>query len=171
MILVALGSNLPGPAGPPAAQVAAALDMLGRHGIAILRRSRLWRSPAWPDPTEPAFVNAVAVVDTALSPRDLLAELHAVEAALGRVRGRPNAPRTLDLDLLDADGRVLPGGDGAPTLPHPRMTTRAFVLLPLADVAPDWRHPVSGASLAALVAGLAPDHGTVPLGGADAGPG
>ena len=171
MILVALGSYLPGPAGPPEAQVAAALEMLGRRAIAVLRRSRYWRSPAWPDPAEPAFVNAVAVVATVLSPRALLAELHAVEAALGRVRGRPNAPRTLDLDLLDYDGRILPGGDGAPALPHPRMTTRAFVLLPLADVAPDWRHPVSGVGLATLVAALGPDHGTVPLGEAEASPG
>jgi len=87
-------------------------------------------------------------------PVELLTRLHAIEAAFGRRRdGTSNAARTLDLDLLDFDGMQL---DGRPVLPHPRMTDRAFVLVPLADVAPDWRHPVSGRSIADLVADLGP---------------
>jgi 2-amino-4-hydroxy-6-hydroxymethyldihydropteridine diphosphokinase len=79
--------------------------------------------------------------------------LHQTEGAFGRWRTTPNAPRTLDLDLLDYDGRVQ---QGPPQLPHPRMETRAFVLFPLRDVAPDWRHPISGLGLTQLIAKLPP---------------
>jgi 2-amino-4-hydroxy-6-hydroxymethyldihydropteridine diphosphokinase len=95
---------------------------------------------------------------TAPVPADrLLAELHAVEEEFGRVRGARNAPRIIDLDLLDYRGEIAAGGPGKASLPHPRMTGRAFVLRPLADVAPQWRHPVSGASIQALVAALPGD--------------
>ncbi len=77
--------------------------------------------------------------------------LHDVETSFGRERTAKNAPRTLDLDLIDYQGRV---EDGPPVLPHPRMAERAFVLIPMADVAPEWRHPQSGASLADLMAAL-----------------
>lgn len=162
MILVALGSNLAGPAGPPLAQVQAALDALAARGVAVLGRSRWWRSPAWPDPREPEFVNGVASLRSALPPAELLRVLHAVEAELGRIRGRRNAPRTIDLDLLDYDGRVVrePGGL---ELPHPRLGERGFVLHPLAELAPDWRHPVSGLTATALAATLAPEAGVEPL--------
>jgi 2-amino-4-hydroxy-6-hydroxymethyldihydropteridine diphosphokinase len=113
--------------------------------------SPLYRNPAWPDPTDPPFVNAVASLDTARDPESLMALLHELEQAFGRVRLQANAPRTLDLDLLDYHGLVQAG---PPVLPHPRMSDRAFVLQPLADIAPCWRHPVSGQSVAALLAAL-----------------
>ena len=162
MILVALGANLPGPAGAPRAQLAAALAELDRAGVRVKRVSRLWRTPAWPDPAEPSFLNAVAVVETSLPPVGLLALLHAVEARLGRRRGRANAPRPIDLDLIDHDGLVTRDG-AAPVLPHPRVGERAFVLLPLADVAPCWRHPVSGCGLRDLIAALPPGATAEPL--------
>ena len=87
----------------------------------------------------------------------LLAELHAVEEAFGRVRTVPNAARLIDLDLLDFHGEIAAGGPGRATLPHPRMADRAFVLRPLADLAPDWRHPVTGPPIAALLAALPAD--------------
>ena len=80
-----------------------------------------------------------------------MARLHAVERKFGRVRGARNAPRTLDLDLLDYNGRI---EGGPPVLPHPWIETRAFVLVPLADVAPSWKHPVSGRDVRALIAAL-----------------
>ena len=126
-------------------------------GVKILRRSSFYETPAWPDPAEPAFVNAVAAVETALQPVELLALLHGVETAFGRMRSAPNAPRTLDIDLLDYDGLVM---DDGVTLPHPRMTVRGFVLIPLAEIAPGWRHPVTGLAAAQLLAGL-PDRGGV----------
>lgn len=152
-IYIALGANLPGPAGTPRATLVAALGRLEEAGVHVVRRSRFYRSPAWPDPADPEFVNAVAEVETALSPAALLALLHGIEAALGRVRAAPNVPRALDLDLLDYRGAV---EAGPPTLPHPRLHRRAFVLLPLAEVAPAWRHPVSRRSVGELIAALEP---------------
>jgi len=96
-------------------------------------------------------VNAVVHVETALAPGPLMAELLHTEKSFGRVRARANAPRTLDLDLIDYDGRI---EYGPVTLPHPRIADRGFVLIPLADVAPGWRHPVSGETVEALIAAL-----------------
>jgi 2-amino-4-hydroxy-6-hydroxymethyldihydropteridine diphosphokinase len=141
MILIALGSNLSSHAGDPAATLRAALANLRDNGVTPIDISAFYRTPAWPDPRDPEFVNAIARVETELSPKELIAQLHKTEAAFGRVRKEKNAPRSLDLDILDYDGRV---EQGLPVLPHPRMASRAFVLVPLHDIAPDWRHPVSG---------------------------
>ena len=156
MILIALGANLPGPAGEPARALDHALGKLDSKGVKIRRVSSFYETPAWPDPADPAFVNAVAAVETTLQPVELLTLLHGVETEMGRLRSAPNAPRTLDLDLLDYDGRVM---DEGLVLPHPRMAERSFVLVPLAEIAPDWRHPVSGERVGALLASL-PDRDT-----------
>ena len=153
MILIALGANLPSPAGKPADTLNAALADFAVRSITIEKRSGFYRSLAWPDPNDPPFINAVAAVRTNLSPSALLATLHEVESFFGRKRAEPNAPRTLDLDILDYDGRI---ERGPPVLPHPRLEDRAFVLFPLRDVAPDWRHPVSGRSISELIAALPP---------------
>ena len=153
MILIALGANLPSPAGKPADTLNAALADFAVRSITIEKRSGFYRSAAWPNPSDPPFVNAVAAVRTPLSPRNLLAALHEVESSFGRKRSELNAPRSLDLDILDYDGRV---EQGPPVLPHPRMESRAFVLLPLRDVAPDWRHPLSGRTISELIAALPP---------------
>jgi 2-amino-4-hydroxy-6-hydroxymethyldihydropteridine diphosphokinase len=162
-IFLGLGANLPGPAGPPRATLEAALAALEAAGVRVVRRSRWYRSPAWPDPAEPAYINAVAEVETGLAAADLLALLHRIEAKLGRARGRPNAPRTIDLDLLDYRGTVAGGAGGGPALPHPRLHERAFVLLPLAEIAPAWRHPASGRTVGELIAALPADTRAEPL--------
>jgi len=110
-----------------------------------------------PASDQPWYLNAVAEIATELPADRLLAVLHEVEGAFGRVRSTPNAARRIDLDLLDFRGEIAPGGPGRATLPHPRMTARAFVLRPLADLAPAWRHPVSRTPIEALVAALPAD--------------
>jgi 2-amino-4-hydroxy-6-hydroxymethyldihydropteridine diphosphokinase len=153
MILIALGANLASAVGRPEETLRAALASLDAKGITVERRSGFYLSEAWPNPADPPFVNAVASVRTRLEPVELLQILHEVEAAFGRKRCSRNAPRTLDLDLIDYDHRI---EHGDPELPHPRMEDRAFVLIPLRDIAPEWRHPQSGRSVDELIARLGP---------------
>jgi 2-amino-4-hydroxy-6-hydroxymethyldihydropteridine diphosphokinase len=107
-----------------------------------------------PASDQPWYVNAAAEVRTDLSADPLLAELHAVEDEFGRVRAEPNAARLIDLDLLDYQGQQARGGPGRATLPHPRLSGRAFVLRPLADLAPHWRHPLLELPIQALLEAL-----------------
>ncbi|HET7591893.1 MAG TPA: 2-amino-4-hydroxy-6-hydroxymethyldihydropteridine diphosphokinase [Rhodanobacteraceae bacterium] len=136
---VALGSNLD----DPEAQVEGGFAALAAlPGTRLRARSRLYRTPPWGVVDQPAFVNAAAALETSLAPRALLEALLAIEAGAGRVRGVRNGPRTLDLDLLaygDCELR-----EAGLTLPHPRLHERAFVLLPLADVAPGFDVPGQG---------------------------
>jgi 2-amino-4-hydroxy-6-hydroxymethyldihydropteridine diphosphokinase len=148
MKLVGLGANLPSRFGAPAATLEAALDLLGGSGIRVLGRSPWYESAPVPISDQDWYVNGVAEVATELPPDGLLRQLHAIERAFGRTRTVPNAARPIDLDLLDYDGMI---ESGWPVLPHPRMHERGFVLLPLLDVAPDWRHPVSGLDAARLL--------------------
>jgi 2-amino-4-hydroxy-6-hydroxymethyldihydropteridine diphosphokinase len=162
MILIALGANLPGPAGPPLAQCEAALARMRAACIAVVARSPWYETTPFPPSDQPRFVNGVIAVETRLSPGELLAALHEIEAALGRVRSVPNAARTIDLDLLDYEGMVRNGPE-PPILPHPRMAERDFVLRPLADIAPTWRHPVSDMTVGELLAKLPHDPGLIRL--------
>lgn len=152
MILIALGANLPSHAGSPGITLRHALTALEERGLRVAAVSHFYETPAWPDPNDPPFVNAVARIDTAIQPIALMELLHGVETDFGRKRSAPNAPRPLDLDLIAYDGMVL---NGALILPHPRLAERAFVLRPLCDIAPGWTHPVTGEGAAALLARLA----------------
>lgn len=144
---IALGANL----GDPAAQLERAFDELARlPETRLLARSALYLSKAQGYTAQPDFINAVAEVATRLTPRALLAALLEIETRHGRHRAFKNAPRTLDLDLLLYDGLVL--HEPGLTLPHPRMCERAFVLLPLCEIAPEQRIPGKGGALACLAA-------------------
>ncbi len=139
---VAIGGNL----GDARATVLRAMDDLATlSGTRVIARSSLYRS-APVDATGPDFINAVVAIDTALAPHELLAGLQRLEQAAGRERPYRNAPRTLDLDLLLHGDQVL--DTPTLTLPHPRMAQRAFVLLPLAEIAPERVAPASIARIA-----------------------
>ncbi|SOH95073.1 2-amino-4-hydroxy-6-hydroxymethyldihydropteridinediphosphokinase [Monaibacterium marinum] len=162
MHLIALGANLPGPFGAPAQTLSHAVAQMGAAGLRVAELSPIYATPAWPVGSGPDFANAAARVEAALDPQQVLEILHRIEADLGRVRGRRWAARACDLDLLGSGAKTLPDRQtvqrwmdmpinetppAAPDeliLPHPRLHERAFVLVPLADVAPDWVHPITG---------------------------
>lgn len=166
MILIGLGANLPDGLGrPPEQVIEAAIEAIDRlPGVTVGARSRLWRSapvPAGSD--QPWFINAVITVERTFEDDvrpgavKLLWALHGIEAAFGRVRRERWGARVLDLDLLAFGDRVAaPDWPGGPELPHPRLAARAFVLRPLAEVAPGWRHPGTGATVAEMIAALDP---------------
>jgi 2-amino-4-hydroxy-6-hydroxymethyldihydropteridine diphosphokinase len=128
-----------------------------------LRYSPWYRTAPVPASDQPWYVNVVAEVATGLPADDLLTLLHEIEDLFGRVRSVPNASRLIDLDLLDYRGEIAPPAPGKATLPHPRMTDRAFVLRPLADLAPEWRHPVSGTPIRDLLKALPADQVAQPF--------
>lgn len=152
-IYLGLGANLPSAFGTPLETLERAVAAIAAKGIAIRARSRWYESAPVPRVADqPWYVNGVVAVATDLDPAALLAELQGIEREFGRVRSVPNAPRTLDLDIIAYGDRVARAG--APLLPHPRCHERAFVLLPLRDLAPGWRHPESGRAVDALIADL-----------------
>lgn len=155
-IFVAIGANLPSPRfGQPPASFAAALELLRAGGVEIRAVSRWYRSPPLPPSPQPHYINGVIEVRSERSPAGLLSLLQEVEAAFGRSRGERNAARSLDLDLLAYGEAVIGGGAGGGLqVPHPRLSERSFVLLPWAELAPGWRHPVSGLTVAEMIAAL-----------------
>ena len=155
MILVAIGANLRGPDGSAPLETCRsavrALNALPGYRVAAV--SRWYLSAPVPPSGQPNYVNGVArlarVGEGPADPAALLAALHAIEARFGRRRAEVNAARTLDLDLIDVDGLTRDSPD--PVLPHPRAHLRAFVLLPLLDVAPGWLHPGGAGSARSLL--------------------
>ncbi|MDY6924223.1 MAG: 2-amino-4-hydroxy-6-hydroxymethyldihydropteridine diphosphokinase [Pseudomonadota bacterium] len=141
-VIVALGCNDKGVWRDCREALEAALARFRAEGIDVLQRSSWWRSDAWPDPQDPPFLNGVVIVRTDHDPHALMAALGRIEEAFGRQRDAPNAPRTLDLDLI-ACGRLSGDLDGL-ILPHPRAADRRFVMGPLAEIAPGWKHPDGG---------------------------
>ena len=162
MILVAVGANLSGADGrSPYQSCTDAVEALRRlPGLGVIAVSRWYRSAPVPRSLQPDYVNGMVRLRSRPGrgqpdPARLLSALHGIEAAQGRVRSVPDAPRTLDLDLvaMGARGRMLRDAPD-PVRPHPRAHGRAFVLLPLRDVAPDWVHPRTGRDVAAMIASL-----------------
>lgn len=177
-VLVALGGNLPGDAASPEAVIRAAIARILaglRPPERLRQQSHLYQTPCFPAGTGPDFINAVIDLEMSGSPRAILERLHAIEAEFGRNRARRWGARTLDLDLLAFGDAVLPDiatysfwrdlaetrqktdAPDALIVPHPRLQDRAFVLVPLNDVAPDWCHPVSHLTAGDMLARLDPD--------------
>ncbi|NVO57479.1 2-amino-4-hydroxy-6-hydroxymethyldihydropteridine diphosphokinase [Rhodobacteraceae bacterium B1Z28] len=170
--VLALGANLNLRGKEPKVTLQQALDAIARQGMVIRAVSRFFATPCFPAGAGPDYVNAAALIETDKSPTELLHMLHDVEHEFGRERVQRWGMRTLDLDLICYDDHVLPDAalfdrwltlpaqaqrQEAPDqliLPHPRLQDRAFVLVPMADVAPDWRHPVLGRTVTEMIADL-----------------
>lgn len=160
-ILVGLGANCPGPWGTSSSAIAQALGEIERAHVTVVAVSPFYETEAVGNARQPAYVNAVALLDARLSPEAMLRVLKRIERRLGRRGGRPWGPRTLDIDIIDYDGLVRHWRGRAPdfkragarplVLPHPLAHERPFVLRPLLDVAPNWRHPVLQKSAAELL--------------------
>ncbi|MBG1231668.1 2-amino-4-hydroxy-6-hydroxymethyldihydropteridine diphosphokinase [Aestuariivirga litoralis] len=157
MILVALGSNMTGPWGTPHQTVTRALAELNTFPLRLKAASTLLVTKPFGVLNQPDFVNAAAWIETALPPETLLRKLHEIEKRAGRKRRRRWGPRTLDLDLLDYNGQIKRKPSDMPKaliLPHPGLAARRFVLEPVAEIAPRWKHPQRHLSPAQLLAHL-----------------
>ena len=170
MILVALGSNLPFGEQSPVHVLQAALKCFDDSLLKVEQVSRFFATPSFPKGSGPDFVNATARICGEMSPRDVLGLLHEIESTFGRTRDKRWGQRTLDLDLLAFGELVLPNTvvhsewrllapeaqiahtPGELILPHPRLQDRAFVLVPLAEIAPEWTHPITQLTVADMLA-------------------
>ena len=173
--IIALGGNLHSTAGSPLKTLEITLGLLQKYNILTENISAWWRTPAYPRESGPDFVNGVVSVKCNYTHNELLSTLHKVENHLGRKRDVRWGPRVVDLDLIAYGDAIAPDetevrrlmtlGDAAATapppdqliLPHPRMHERAFVLVPMAEVAPDWRHPLLGKTTTEMLNDLPPE--------------
>lgn len=161
LLLLGIGANIAGPWGTPRQSIARALRELERAGIKIVRVSNYYSTPPVASTPLPTFLNVVVLAEAHTAPGVLLRILKRIERDAGRTLTRYMASRSLDIDILDFGGRRI-GRQGARrvrgrlVLPHPEMHARAFVLVPLMEVAPRWRHAATGLPAKALIARLAP---------------
>ncbi len=145
MILIGLGANLDGIYGCPEDALQKCHNLFASVGINIIKSSNIWKSAPVPVSDQPWYRNAVCCVETNFSPHGLLSALAKIEDGAGRTRRDVNAARTLDLDILSYDDKIIK--DEHLILPHPQMHNRAFVLYPLREIAPDWVHPILNKSV------------------------
>ena len=147
---LAIGSNL----GNKINNIELAKFELEKYKIKILKFSSNYLSKSWPNPLMPTYINIVIKIETILSPLNLLKICNFIELKLGRVRSKKNNPRTCDIDIIDYDKKILNINSNKLTIPHPKMTKRNFVLLPLFEIDRGWKHPESKINIVNLINSL-----------------
>ena len=147
---LAIGSNL----GNKINNIEITKFELEKYKIKILKSSSIYISESWPDSSMPNYINIVIKIKTSLVPLELLKICNLIELKLGRVRGKKNAPRVCDIDIIDYDKKILNEKNSQLILPHPRMSKRNFVLLPLFEVDKSWKHPKSKINIVNLINSL-----------------
>jgi 2-amino-4-hydroxy-6-hydroxymethyldihydropteridine diphosphokinase len=149
-VYLAIGSNL----GNKISNIEIAKVELEKYKIKILKSSSNYISESWPNPSMPNYINIIIKIKTSLVPLELLKICNLIELKLGRVRGKKNAPRTCDIDIIDYDKMILNEKNNQLILPHPRMNKRNFVLLPLFELNKSWKHPKSKINIVNLINSL-----------------
>ena len=143
MIFLGLGSNLPSKYGDRFTNINLAISYLEGYGIKVIKKSSFYETPSYPNKENPKFINAVILVETILPPIDLMSVLIFIEEKLERKRGKKNDPRTCDIDIIDYNSQILNlrYNNLDLTVPHKELTLRNFILFPLQEISPTWKHP------------------------------
>ena len=143
MIFLGLGSNLPSKYGDRFTNINLAISSLEGYGIKVIKKSSFYETPSYPNKENPKFINAVILVETILPPVDLMSVLIFIEEKLERKRGKKNDPRTCDIDIIDYNSQILNlrYNNLDLTVPHKELTLRNFILFPLQEISPTWKHP------------------------------
>ena len=159
MILLGLGSNLSSSFGDRFKNINLAMKYLEGHDIKILKKSSFYETLSYPNKKNPKFINIVVLVKTHLSPIDLMSVLIFIEEKLERKRDKKNDPRTCDIDIIDHNGQILDFNykNLNLTLPHEKLIYRNFVLIPLREIIPQWKHPKTNDSIEVLINKLPDD--------------
>ena len=147
---MAIGSNL----GSKINNIDVTKFELEKYKVKILKSSSNYMSESWPDSSMPNYINIIIKIKTSLTPLELLNICNLIELKLGRIRGEKNTPRTCDIDIIDYDKKILNEKNGKLILPHPRISERNFVLLPLFEVDKSWKHPKSKINIVNLINSL-----------------
>ena len=143
MIFLGLGSNLSSKFGDRFTNINLAISFLEEYGIKVIKKSNFYETPSYPNKENPKFINAVILVETTLPPVDLMSVLLFIEEKLGRKRDKKNDPRTCDIDIIDYNSQILnlKLNNSELTLPHNDLNKRNFILFPLQEISPNWKHP------------------------------
>ena len=159
MIFLGLGSNLSSKFGDRFTNINLAISFLEGYGIKVIKKSNFYETPSYPNKENPKFINAVILVETTLPPVDLMSVLLFIEQKLGRKRDKKNDPRTCDIDIIDYNSQILnlKFNNSELTLPHNELTKRNFVLFPLQEISPNWKHPKTKEFISDLLQKLSED--------------
>ena len=159
MILLGLGSNLSSSFGDRFENISLAISYIEGYGIQIIKKSNFYETYSYPNKENPKFINIVISVKTHLSPMDLMSVLLFIEEKLERKRNKKNDPRTCDIDIIDYNNKVLDFKykNLNLTVPHKELNFRNFVLLPLREISPEWKHPITKENITTLIDKLPED--------------